>query len=250
MEAAGLVIGVASVAVAIVALGGGSGSDSDGGARSNLAVVALNVRDVERGPNQPKAELEVILHNTGGRRVVIDRVALEVRNVYELRRCASQDDLPLSNTYGVVVPADAKTGEVLEAPLHQEVGADEADRFAIALSTRPVAGERGSLYLFELGVSLHSDGSHPSLPVGTALIALPQVPISGEYYWGKETAALIRGLAATSPGYVRELRSFSMPCWQGNTVAMRRAFRVSASRSALLDGVAEELVAPRPSVLE
>lgn len=238
--------------VAIVALGGGSGSgsDSDVGGRANLAVVALNVRDVERGPDKPKAQLEVILHNTGRRRVVIDRATLEVRNVYELRRCASQDDLPLSNTYGVVVPADSKAGAVFEAPLHQEVGADEADRFALSLSTRPVAGERGSLYLFELGVSLHNDGSHPDLPVGTALIALPEIPISGEYYWAGGTAELIRGLATTSPGYLRELRSFSMPCWQSNTAALRRAFRASASRSALLAQVAKELVTPRPSVLE
>lgn len=250
IAAAGVAVAIVAIVVGAVSAGGSGGSNPASEAPANLRVIDTVVRDVERGPNQPRAHLEFVLHNVGGRRAVVDRADIEVRRVYELRRCASQDDLPLSNNYGVSLPADAQPGDIVEAPLHQQLGPDEADRFALALSTRVRPREPGSFYVFELDVTLHNDGPRADLPAGTALISLPEIPIVGEYYWGADTAKLIGDLASTSPEYVAELRRFSMPCWRANTVALKKALASPAARSPFLEAVSNELVAPHLAVLE
>jgi hypothetical protein len=252
VEVGGLLVGVASVIVAIIALGGGShenSSDSEP-TRGELSLVDLTVRDIERGPGQPHAHVEITVHNLGGRLVVVDRAEIEIRHVYELRRCASQDDLPLSNEYGILLPVTAHPGAVFKEALHQQIGSDEADRFALSLSAETHGRGRGSLYLFDLDIDLRDDGPQSRLHLGRVQIALPQIPVPGEYYWAAGTAELIRDLATTSPEYVRELRTYSMPCWRSNTAMLRKAFAIKAGRSAQMKAVLGEFVAPSFAAIE
>jgi hypothetical protein len=44
-----------------------------------------------------RAYLEVTLHKTGGRLIVVDGAQVEVRRVYKLRPCASQGDIVVSH---------------------------------------------------------------------------------------------------------------------------------------------------------
>lgn len=252
VDIGGLLVGVVSAVVAIFALGGGpdSSSSSSNAAKGKLSLVDTYVIDTERGPGQPRPHLEITLHNLGDRRIVIDRARIEIRRVYELRRCASQDDLPLSNTYGIALPVRRPPGTVLEPPLHQQLGPDEADRFALSLSADTRGGGRGSLFIFELDVSLSDDANPSNLHLGSLLIALPELPVPGEYYWGSETADLIRGLATTSPDYVRELRDYSMGCWRSNTEKLQTAFANRALRSAEMKAIADELVVPSSAAIE
>lgn len=256
VDIGGLMVGVASVIVAIVALGGGSKGNSSVSTRgtandsAGLSLVDLYVRDSERGPGQPRPHVEITLHNLGARRVIIDRARIKIRRVYELRRCASQDDLPLSHTYGVALPVTARPGFTVEHRLHQQIGPDEADRFAISLSADTAGVRTGSLYLFELGIALRDDAPRATLPVGRIQISLPELPVPGEYYWTDETSTLVGGLATTSPGYVRELRTYSMPCWRSNTATLHKAFESPAVRSGQLESISGELVAPSFAALE
>jgi hypothetical protein len=248
VDKVGLLIAFASVVVAIVALVGGS--DPSGKAPPELDLVDLVVRDVGRGP-EPHSHIEVAIHNTGGRLAVIDEARISIRHVYKLPRCASQDDLPLSNTYGVSLPVNSRPGEVRVAPLHQQVGADQADRFAISISAKwPHDRVTGTLYLFEVGIALRTDGPQHRLPLGSALVALPMRPDPGEYYWTDDTPKLLRGLIVSSPTYVKQLRRFSMACWRANTATLRRALTTATARSGALAAISKELVTPTFAALE
>ncbi|HEX3241282.1 MAG TPA: hypothetical protein VHR18_14235 [Solirubrobacterales bacterium] len=250
VEKAGIGIAVVSVVVAVIALGNGSDeSGTSDAAPSKLTVVDLMVRDAERSP-QPRPHLEITLHNTGGKRAVIDGARVTVQRIFELRRCASQDDLPLTNTYGMSLPAEARAGQAFETPLHQQVGPDEADRFAIGFHTRPPADSPSSIFLFQIDIALRNDGPRPVLPIGTAVVALPELPLVGEYFWDRSTAEVIRGFAVTEPDYVRYLQRFAMPCWRSNTKALRQASSGSARHSALLEQISADLVTPNNSSLE
>jgi hypothetical protein len=248
VDKAGLLVAVASVGVAVVALSGNSGTGGKG--HPNLKVVDVVIRDVGKGP-EPRPHLEVIVHNTGNRLSVVDQVSFRIRHVYELGRCASQDDIPLSATYGVSLPAEAKPGEIVKAPLHQQVDADEADRFGINLSVEaPEDKSSGSIYLFEADVALSTDDRHQSLSIGNLLISLPQIPYPGEYYWSGETAELLHGFVVNDPVYAQGLRRVSMPCWLSNTKTLRRAFSYKSLRSRSLEAISQDLVTPVVTALE
>jgi hypothetical protein len=146
--------------------------------------------------------------------------------------------------YGLQIPADSNAGDVLELPLHQELGPDEADRFAIALSTKPLPTEPGSVYLFELTLSLRNDGPNSDLAAGRALIALPELPTVGEYYWGTGTAEMLRTWSKSEHFSARQMWGESMPCWRTNTHVLRRALSVEAVRSSNLNQIAAELATP------
>lgn len=246
LEVAGLLIGIATAGAAIFALTQGSDAHDRGAAR--LVLDDLIVRDVRSGPG-PHPGFEVIVHNRGNRAAVIDRADLVVRHVYALQRCASQDDLPLSETYGLVLPAGARAGDRVSTHLHDQAGADEADRFKISLSVDVPSDERGTYFLFEVGLSLHDDARRSSLPVGAALVSLPFVPNEGEYYWSKQTASLLRNFE-TGEVTTRELFGASMPCWRSNTMVLRKALASTATRSKRLDAIARSLVTPSFSKLE
>jgi hypothetical protein len=249
VEVGGLLVGIATVLIAFLALKGDSGGPAHSGhGRGNLKLVDVRVR--EGVAPSPHVRVEIVLHNLGGGLVVVDQANLQVRRRYELPRCASQDDLPLSNTYGVPVPVQARPGNLVEAPLHQQIGPDDADRLAFSLSAKwPGDGATSTLYLFEFDLSLLTDQPRPEVSLGRVLVSLPHHPFAGEYFWGSDTEELIQGLAATSPDYVKQLRNVALPCWRSNTRSLRQAFASSAALSPELEAVSAELVPPNPAAL-
>lgn len=254
VEKAGVLAAFASVIVAIFALADHSGS-SAGGSLDKLSAAKLSLVDltVKENPGlKPHASLEMILHNTGGRLVVIDGARVEVLHSYELPRCASQDDLPSSGTYGMPLSVLSKPGDVLTQDLHQQVGADEADRFEIALGPKWPRGEATStVYLFEVSIGLHTDAPQRYYRVGKALISLPTPPYPGEYYWNAETPKIVHDFVATaSQKYIAEMKRRSMPCWRENTADLRSAFTSRAVRSSDLDEVQRNLISPKFPPLE
>ena len=247
---------MAGVLIAIVALfissGSGSGENSNSAKAAHpgkLVVVDVHARDVLRFGRE-RAYLEVTLHNQGGRLIVIDGAEVKVRRVYKLRRCAAQDDLPLSNVYGLTLPVSARKGETFEAPLHQQIGPDEADRFRIELSTKPPPEDLASVYLFEIQVRLKNDGAEPDLPLGTAVLALPKIPSAGEYFWDAGTLKVLRNFVLYEPKYARYLRRFAMPCWRSNTAALEAVGEGKKDRSENLEKTIKGLIEPSADALE
>jgi hypothetical protein len=248
-EMAGLAIGAVGAVVAILAflvpLLTDSGPASGEPTPARLEVDSFSARDFNQGPH-PNAHLEVILHNRGGTRAVIDGATIEVEDVYALERCASQNDLPLSDTYGLVLSHRPARRNLL---LHDQVGADAVDRFALSLSTRLSNDSPGTYFLFRLHLKLKNDGPISPLVVGTALIALPTVPDQGEYFWTPTTVELLSSFQ-TEGRTVREFWGESMPCWRKNTKILRAAFSRASVRSGKLAAISGELITPSFSKLE
>jgi hypothetical protein len=247
----GLLVAAASVVVAIFALGNGSGSSGNptGSSRKTAArlnVVDVNLRDVAKGVRR-YARLDVTLHNTGGQLAVVDGVRFEIERVYALPRCASQDDLPLNHVYGVSLPIKARPGSHVDAPLHQQIGSDDADRFGISLSTKRI--DPTAVYLFVVDASLLNDGARGPVSLGRLLVSLPEMPLEGEYYWTEKTISLLSNWVDTE-GSARELWAVSMPCWRSNTRIIERALDRHGARSTALATLADELVTPSLAAIE
>jgi hypothetical protein len=211
---------------------------------------------------EPPPRLEILLHNTGGRRAVISRARIEIRRVGLLRQCVSQGDLPLSTTYAATLPAAATPGDVVEAPLHEQLGADEAGRFAITLGVRADPTSSGyssegrkslaGLYLFELAVSLVSDEGGRPVDVGRALVSLPSAPDPPRFYWNSGSVA---SLEQFNRAMDRITESDWPPpatanCWISNTRILRGMLSADAKRSPTLEAVAAGIVTPDISALE
>jgi hypothetical protein len=257
VEKAGLAIAAAGVVVTAIALFVSSGSSS-GGDGSNATVTAppgklvavdMQVHDVSPF-EEGRAYLEVTLHNTGGRLIVIDAAEVEVQRVYKLRRCASQGDILLSHVYGLSLPASAREGEKFETSLHQQVGPDEADRFRIGLSTKLPKSDQTSVYLFEIRIGLQNDGPQPDPSLGTAVVGLPELPAPGEYYWDSSTHNVVEELTVTNPAYAQYLRRFAIPCWRSNTADLKGVLTANRVSSESLKRLVSGLVPPAPGVLE
>ncbi len=80
-----------------------------------------------------------------------------------------------STRYDVTLPDRA--GAAVEVPIDQQLGPDEADRFAFRLTA--AGGETrhvGQDLFFELDVSVRHDNDPKPLRVGRVLVALPGTP--------------------------------------------------------------------------
>jgi hypothetical protein len=252
-----LAVTAAGVVVAIIALFVGTGSSNSGHDSATtlatrpgkLAAVAVQVHDVSPFEGG-RASLEVTLHNKGRRLIVVDAAEIKVDRIYKLRRCASQGDILLSHVYGLSLPAKAPDGAVFKAPLHQQVGPDEADRFSIALGTKLPEADQTSVYLFEIEVGLLNDGPQPDLSLGTAIVGLPELPSPGEYFWDSTTPEVVQNLVLTSPGYVPYLRRVAMPCWRSNTAALEGVVSGDRVQSEELQRLVKGLRQPSAGALE
>lgn len=197
-------------------------------APAHLNLVGASVANPSRGPHG-YARLEITLHNTGGRLAVIDQGDIRIDHVYRVPVCASQGDLALSGTYGVDLPVDAHPGATVQASLHQQIGPDEADRFAISFSALP-ADKRPAVYLFDLDVGLVNDGHEILFQLG-------------------EFSFRCRGWVDASHRSAREQWGSAMPCWRSNTVILRRALRGASIHSSDLPSPSE-LVTPDFAAIE
>jgi hypothetical protein len=240
---AGLLIALAAW---LIPRGGDSGPNVGAAQRpSNLELVDLLVKEAGGG-----SRLEVTLHNTGERRVVIDGARIEIRRVYEAGHCYPQGDLPLSNSYGVQLPPDSSPGTELKAPLHQQLGADQADRFAISFGLPESDMPPPVNYLFELDLSLTNDGPAGPLPLGGVQVSLPYAPAPGEDFWVDGSAEYLA--AEFDLSNERSLGEFraAMRCWRANTAVLEEAFSHPAVRSPNLDAISDLMVKPSFAAVE
>lgn len=263
----GVPIGLAAIVLAALALSGGSGGDPPTApSRAHIKPVDLVVHNGIY--EDPPPRLEILLHNTGAERAVVSQANIEIRRVGLLRQCFSQGDLPLSTTYAATLPANAAPRDVVQAPLHEQLGGDEADRFAIKLGVRadPASssysmGGRQSLaglYLFEIAISMISDeGGHP-LGVGRALVSLPSTPASFGFYWDRASLGRLRQFSLAEAKSREELGDsippwpspYTKKCWLSNTRTLRSMLSSHAKRSPTLEAVGISVITPNMSLLE
>lgn len=211
---------------------------------SHLEVVDLVVhnrvakyRFVEsRGDVQTKdsvPSIEVILHNTGNRRSVVTRAAFTIHNLVNIEPCYSRrSDLTISSSYDIELPTRPRIGQTIEIPVSQQLGADEADRFAFRLGS-PIhhhfPGVLRGAFVYRLGVSLSHDNEKDPLNVGTVVISVPGLPGA---LWTK--AAQASSDMSTHPPVKR--------CLQSNTSAVRSILVLSGERSRELTELSASLL--------
>jgi hypothetical protein len=224
-------------AIAIAVFGGGSDISISANSSRNPRLERVDLIVHNSIPSRQPG-LELLVRNGGSGRSVISRAQLEIRRVYSLPLCYAQGDLSLSGRYGVELSPASEPGEIIEVPVHQQLGGNGADRFRIDLETRPrvEGGLVQTLYLFEVAVALVHDGKKDPLRMGTALISLPAVPLS-EFLL--EQGQFKKAIDYFSPGLSgRELReewSQRLACWQANGREAARARKSRATRSQDLE---------------
>lgn len=167
---------------------------------------------------RPNPKLEVKVHNTGTRRVVITHGQVEVRQLIVLPWCeAPGAALRETGRYDVALPASPGSNGVVEVPVNQQVGPDEADRFAFSFGvvrTEPPESVRYTVRVYQLDVALRHDGGGAPVKVGTFVLALPSVPG-------------IHERAAIFP----ERGIFPRRCAKSNRASARRALQLDGRRS-------------------
>jgi hypothetical protein len=243
----GVPLALVALVLAYLALGGGEHSHSKKATRSpRLQHVDLIARNgISNHPG-----LELLVENRGVGRAVISRAEIKILRVLPIPICFTQGGLGVSEEYGVQLPPDAAPGETIEVPLHQQVAANQADRFRIELGVQePEEGQalKGD-YLFELAVGIVHDGRNRPLGMGTALISLPRVPLGSEFFL--EEGGFQKVIETFSiPGPLREFWTGPRDCWRNNARKATLALKSQATRSPELEEALTSKVAPSFSEL-
>jgi hypothetical protein len=158
-----------------------------------LPAVVINPREdfdfvmVASGPNKgqqasrptdrSKPRIEIRLHNAGTRRTVLTSARFAVRRFAVIPGCGRGSGLELSASYDVTLPDRA--GAAVEVPIDQQLGPDEADRFAFRLTAAHRDDRHAAQDLFyELDVSVRHDNDPEPLKVDRVVVALPGAPIA------------------------------------------------------------------------
>lgn len=244
----GLLASLATIlGVAVGFIVNDSGGESD--ASRSLGQARLSPVDLHVDESGENPRVIVTVHNIGSRLVVVSQATINIRRVYAIPTCFSQGDLPVSNSYGIVIPADSQPGTHIESPLHQQVGPDRADRFSLDFGIAAKGDDNlTGDYLFELDISVINDGPERQVSLGNVLVSLPYWPTPGGYYWNSETAGQLARYQSSEP--LDSTWRAVMPCWQSNTDHLREALAGTAIRSARLNEVANTLVTPTFAALE
>lgn len=217
------------------------GAASDGAQLEPVDLIVHNEPFSSQFP-QGQSRLEMLIHNAGDGRSVVSRARIEIRRLDPLPICFTQGGLALSESYDAQLPASAEPGDVVEVPLHQQLGPDQADRFTIDLSVLPDETEEFSgYYLFELQVSLLHDGEPRPLDVGKALVSIP-VPPGSEAFLTKPSAESMDEAFNTQGEPVNQFWASEMACWRSNAKLFERALAGDAARSPQLDAALDDVI--------
>ena len=198
---------------------------------------------VENSQGDKPAGLDIKLHNTGGRRVVLAKADVNIEDVTRLDLCYTQGDLPSSNGYSAVLPV---TASAVSVPLHQQLGPDEADRFSLTFGVRArdihgkAAGDAPHMYLVRVSVSITHDGSRLPLPLGQFIFSAPSLPFGVVWYWPKALEGATRKGLAQNFGLDFPYEDY-MPCWRANTTHLRNKLAATGARSPEMDQVRSDL---------
>jgi hypothetical protein len=248
-------LAVTAVATLLAAVGGllgvwlGGDDERPESGKANVAPVRIAVRNTENF--EKPQQVEVTLHNRGTRRAVLTNATLRVRDAVRLPLCFTQGYLAISQSYQARVPRDVKRGDSIDVPINQQLGADEADRFAFSLGVPEEAEERrkpgATPHIYVLGMDIlvrEGAGAAPT-KIGSVVIALPNVPSETEFYWGRflaeKTVDELTELFGT-PGFETD-QVFA--CWRDNSVNLKRVLARPGNRSRELAATGASVEIPR-----
>jgi hypothetical protein len=163
-----------------------------------------------------KPRVEVRLHNTGTRRSVLTSARFTITDFARITPCGLGAGLVASARYDVVLPIAPHSGQVIETPINQQLGPDQADRFVFRLGVgNAIEKILGETLVYELRVAVVHDNESKPVGVGRVVVALP---------------------GAVPPDF---LQAFNAPgtddCVQDPPPAARRALRFEGSRSPEVD---------------
>jgi hypothetical protein len=126
-----------------------------------------------RQTDDSKPRIEIRLQNIGNRRSVLTSAILTVRREVVVAPCGLGAGLLVSATYDVLLPNRAAEGHTVEVPIDQQLGPDEADRFAFNLGLEDPAKDFGLILVYQLDVAARHDNSDTPVDLGRVVVALP-----------------------------------------------------------------------------
>lgn len=170
----GLLAIVGAVTAVVIPLVAASG----GGPALDLVDV-----EVERGTpytNDQQVSIAVTLLNNGDSRGVVSEAVFTVEDVLLVKSCISQGALVLSGVYDLRLPPDAAVGDRFQVDVSQQLGPDEADKFAFRTQLETGVGQ--AFLLFRLGVVMDVNGGEDTVDAGSVVLSLGSaLPSAGLY---------------------------------------------------------------------
>jgi hypothetical protein len=212
----------------------------DGGNLKVVDLVVLNGTDWERSP-----EIQITLHNTGAQRSIIKRALFKIQSLAALPVCHTDGELLVSKKYDVALPTTLPKDEApVEKLVSQQLGPDEADRFAFTFSV-PQGVETYTGYLYQLQIDFLHDTDSTPLKAGNVVLALPGAPgRHGLEFWGKGQASngkVTRASFDAAYSYLGADQASVRSCLDSNTANLRRMLALDGVRSEELANLPDQL---------
>jgi hypothetical protein len=203
------------------------------GPSPGVRLASLVVQD----PDGDVVSMEFTIHNTGSSRGIVEEAIFTVEDSVAISPCTGGGMVELSAEYDLLLPFDAENGDQFTVPISQQVGPDEADRFAVNARLDEGAGEHVKLY--RLDVALIVDGSAEDIDAGTVVFPLSYSP-ADEWlmYWGGEQTDV--NLQYIEQQGVDGSVGIS-ECLDENTQQLHDFLQASGERSPSLERVLDEL---------
>lgn len=215
-------------------------ANSEGGNLKVVDLVVLNGADWERSP-----EIQVTLHNTGAQRSIIKRALFRVQSLAALPVCHTAGELLVSKKYDVALPTTLpKDGAPVEKSVSQQLGPDEADRFAFTLSV-PQSVDTHTVYLYQLRIDFLHDTHSTPLKAGNVVLALPGAPgRHGLEFWYKGEASngkVTRASFDATYSHLGADQATVRSCLDSNTAKLRSMLALDGARSEELANLPDQL---------
>ena len=227
-------------AIGVLALAPPAGSAIAPGRPSTAApgLIVSSVEVLAAGPNRP-ATVDVSLRNPGATRVGLSEVEVTILDFALIPVCVSAANTQVSADYDLQLPDEPAPGAVLRKVLHQEIGPDELDRFALRFKAPdggPKASELDS-YVYRVRITVAQDGGLPTVDLGEFVVEGQNAVTGTDHYFPSRQPATLadardHGLCQDDTACQQATRT----CWNTNRAALERLLGDGGSLS---DGAAE-----------
>lgn len=230
-----ILVAAIGVGVPLLLAGGGNGGEEKADPQPQLETIDLAVTGGSQLSDPPKVqEVDLTVRNSGDLLSIVKRVGFRIRASAPVKVCTGGGAglEPTERYKPVLLPSKPSPDQIVKTKVSAPIEPGDARRFTVGLSVPDRAKAEGKR-IYQLDVLLYHDQGEEPLRAGTALAAVPYVPVRWDFWSGQPIPRATLMSMVDGPEIVR--------CLDRNEANLRKMLALSGERSAGLSlGVLNE----------
>ena len=183
-----ILVAAIGVGVPLLLAGGGNGGEEKADPQPQLETIDLAVTGGSQLSDPPKVqEVDLTVRNSGDLLSIVKRVGFRIRASALVKVCtgAGAGLEPTERYKPVLLPPKPSLGQLVKTKVSAPIEPGDARRFTVGLDMPNPAKVEGKR-IYQVDVLLYHDHGGEPIRAGTALVAVPYLPMPSDFWSGQD----------------------------------------------------------------